>query len=97
MHRVRACEIDLDFTDRPLLRIGERIRQRLVEACDQLATNVVPDSALFAFERALAHHQHGLHPEQLVEGKSSARLFLLPHRLWKVDLTHRTFAIDETE
>ncbi len=95
MHRVRSGEIVLDLGDGPPLRCGELERHGCIQAFRQLATHGVADGLGLAFEHALAHHQHRLHPEQLVEGQPAASLFLLRNRLRGMDGVERGAALDQ--
>ncbi len=97
VHRVRSGEVGLDLADRPLLRVGELVRQRSTQAADELAADRVADALRLALERALAHDEHGLHAQQLVEGETSARHFLLRVGLGEVDADERLVARHHAE
>ena len=63
VHRVRRGEVGLDLTDRPGLRRGERIRERVVEPADEFATDLVRQPTRRPFEFAFAEHEGELHPQ----------------------------------
>src|SRR5581483_12132230 len=83
--------------DDPRLRTGQRVRQLLVEAADEVAVHDVGDAGGTAFERALAQHERELQPEQLVEHEPAACFARLVHRLRTVDAVEGRGAIDEVE
>ena len=95
MHRVRTRHVRLDLGNRALLRARELVRQRCPQPCGEFTRGVVADRLRLTFERALAHHQDRLHPQQLVERQSPPRHFLLAHRLGHVDCAERVLAVDE--
>ena len=85
-----AARSALDLGDHPLLGAGERVRQGVVEAPHQLAVDgVATDRATSRSSCPLAHHQHELHTEQLVERQPPAGRLLVAHRLGEVDRAQR--------
>jgi hypothetical protein len=78
---MRAGQVALDLADRPLLRAGQLVVQRVVETPNELAPHDMADAALVPLERALAHDEDHLDPEKLVERQPPPRLLLLGHRL----------------
>ena len=75
----------VDLGDHASLGAGERVRQRVVEAAHELAVDDVRQSSRRPLELALAHDQHELHAQQLVERQPPASGVLVAHRLGRVD------------
>ena len=97
MHRMHPGQVGLDLGDHPLLGARQLVRQRVAQPVDQLAGDVVADAQRLALERPLAHDQHGLHPQQLVERQPSASPCLVGHRLGQVDEPQRVGAIEQAQ
>ena len=95
VHRVRAGEIGLDLVDRASLRRRQRERQQLVEAADELALRLMADAARRPLVGPLAHHEHDLDAQELVEREPPASGLLLGHRLRQVDAEERLLPADQ--
>ena len=97
VHRVRAGQVGRQLTDRIALGARERERKRVVEAAHQLAVDLVTDALRLTLQRALAHHQRELQPQQLVEDEALARRLGGGHRLRRVHVVERPRAADDVE
>ncbi len=97
VHRVRCGEVGLDLVDRAQLGTGERVRQRVVEAMDEISVDFVLEAALLALHRPLAQHQDQLHPEELVECETPARLLLVLDALGQMDVGECVEARQQSE
>ena len=89
VHRVRRGEVGVDLADHPPLGGRQREAQRGVEPAHQLAAGLVADADGVALHRPLAHHEHELHPQQLVERQPAPGLLLVGDRLRQVDVVQR--------
>jgi hypothetical protein len=97
VHRVRPRQVVLDLGDGTTLRAGELVRHGRAQSPGEAAVERVTNAECRTFQRPLAHHQDGLHAQQLVERQPAARHLLLPHRFRQVDLAERVVTADETE
>ena len=95
VHRVGSRQVGVDLADHPLLGGGQREAQRGVEPADQLAAGLVADADGVALHRPLAHHEHQLHPQQLVERQPAPGPLLVVERLRQVDVVQRGAAVDQ--
>ena len=97
VHGMRAGQVGRQLIDRVALGARERERKRVVEAVHELAVDRVTDALCLALQRALAHHQRELQPQQLVEHEALARRLSRAHRLRRVHLVERPRAVDDIE
>ena len=89
VHRVGGGEVGVDLGDHPLLGGGEREAERGVEALHQLAVDLVAQPDGVALHRPLAHDEHELHAQQLVERQPPPGLLLVGDRVRQVDVLER--------
>ena len=85
MHRVWTSEVGFNFGDDSMLRMGQFIRQVLIEACNKLSIDFVLNSDGVTFDQTLTHYQDQLHAEQLIKCQTSARHFFLGKSLRDMD------------
>ena len=97
VHRVRRGEVGVDLGDHPPLGVRQREAQRGVEAAHQLAADLVADADGVPLHRPLAHHEHELHAQQLVEGQPPPGVLLVGDRLGQVDVVQRRPPLDQAQ
>ena len=97
VHRVRRGEVGVDLGDHPPLGVRQREAQRGVEPGHERAVDLVADADGVPLHRPLAHHEHQLHPQQLVEGQSAPGVLLVGDRLGQVDVVQRRPPLDQAQ